>query len=362
MTDNDNMGTVQDSTDLPVGDRLLGRVMNQSGEPIDGMGPLEGAERAPRTHLTATTAHTDRSHTLLETGIKVIDLFAPLARGGTVRLSGPTGVGIMVTLGEITRQMVTRGNGCMVYIGWQERLLHVEDGVREWRAQGIDQLVATVIGQGTQQGAGRRSALEAGVTVAMHFAAAGREVLLALEESAFSEADVHRALAASASHEGAGRITRALLDIWWDGTPTHATDGAACDMHLAFDVARAKQQLYPAIDPLHSTSALIGTEAISETHRTVAERARALLARYRKLTPETDQTIIVRGQRLQRFLTQPYVVAESFTGLPGESVLLAQTIADVQEIIEGRYDALPEQAFGYVGGIAQVIEKARTPT
>ncbi len=358
------------SATVPVGDGALGRVMDQVGVPLDGLGDFEHLHHAPRTVLTSVVEPTDRRPAMLETGIKVIDLLAPLVHGGTVRLSGPAGAGIMVTVGECTRRIAARGAGCTVYIGWQERFLQVEDVVREWREQGIDRLIATVLGRDDAHGAARQRALETGLTLAGRFADAGRDVLLAIEEAAFLEGDVRQVLDGRYGRGRAGRITGALLDVWREGTPGDLATRPVCDTHLVFDAGLAKRYRYPAIDPLRSASILLGGQALSVLHRRVADRARALLERSRELlatvernggetlSPEDDE-VAQRGRRLERFLTQPYFVAEPFTGIPGEDVSLDRMIADAQAIIDGRYDAVPEEAFGYTGTMDQVIEKAR---
>ncbi len=355
---------------VPVGDHVIGRVMNQEGQALDGGGDIGTEPRVARLHLEHGTDHPPQRPVLLETGIKIIDLLAPLVHGGAVRLSGPpTGVGIMVNLGEFTRRLAIRGRGCTVYVGRQERPLAAADLTREWREQGIDRLIATVVGQHDARDDGRR-ALETALTIAVHFAAAGRDVLLAIEESAVARQDLTRVRAAWSHAGGHGTVTCVLLDIWGNGVPRDSADGSVDGTHLVFDAARAQRRMYPAIDPLRSTSELLHGAALAAEHLPVADRARTLLARFQELMPTVkgegdaslsadDRAVFARGRRLELFLTQPYHVAEAFTGLPGEDVPLARTIADVAEIVAGRHDGIPERFFAYTGTLGDVLAKAR---
>ncbi len=366
-----NRDGLASSGTVPVGDGVLGRVIDQEAEPLDGRGDIDAERRVTRLRLEQVADHPPHRPALLETGIKIIDLLAPLVHGGAVRLSGPpTGVGIMVNLGEFTRRLAMRGPGCTVYVGRQERPLAVKDLAREWREQGVDRLIATVVDRGDVRDDGRR-ALETALTIAAHFAAAGRDVLLAIEESAVAPDDLTRARAACSHSGGSGTITCVLLDIREDGGPRDSADGSMGGTHLVFDAARAQRRVYPAIDPLRSASALLHGDALAAEHRQVADRTRTLLAGYQALmlTVEgrgdaallaaDDRAILARGRRVELFLTQPYHVAEAFTGLPGEDVPLARTIADVAEIVVGRHDGLPERFFAYAGTLSDVLAKAR---
>ena len=355
-----------------VGDGALERVLDARGAPIDGRGPLPpaGAPRALSSRRARTSSGAGAPPEMLVTGMKVVDLLAPLRRGGTVCLSGATGVGLMATLGEWTQGLAARRAGCAVFLDWPARPVQVDDLVREWREQGVEGSVAMVLGHATDTDARRHRALLAGLDVAERFRAEGRDVLFVVAATEVEWRILSRLRDRLPCAGDVGSITLVLLDIWWDGAPTVLANAAAWDSRLVLDAALAKQGFHPAVDPLASGSRLLEAGLLGEEHMEVARQARLLSRRRRELLEATarhdhtmdtlspdDRRLVARARRLQRFLTQPLFVKEAVTGIPGAYVPLDATIAGVAGLLAGRYDEAPEDAFLSNGTIDRAREK-----
>jgi F-type H+-transporting ATPase subunit beta len=344
-----------------------------SGAPSDGPGPRVYAISRTGTARSDQTSATPASGTLphmLVTGIKAIDLLAPLRRGGTIYLSGVTGVGVMALLGEWTHALWTGGRGRTVFLDWPTRPMQVDDLVREWREQGIERGVTLVLGGLADTRTQRRGMLLAALATAEQLRDEGHDVLFAVVATDTEWNILSRLLDRLPRIVGQGSITLVVLDIWWDGAPTPLSGIRAWDSWIMLDVARAQGGFHPAVDPLASGSGLLAGSLLGEEHRRVASQAKALLQRY----PDLDREILhpaadvgypmnrlhaARAGRLRRFLTQPLFVKESVTGRPGKRVLVEDTISGVARLLDGRYDAVPTDSFLYIGDIDQALEGRR---
>lgn len=358
-------GLTRPTIATPVGEGALGRVLDDHGAPIDGHGPLRRGARGARPSRhdrTASPARDETARDMLTTGIKVIDLLAPLRRGGTTCLSGATGVGVMATLGEWTHGLWTRGRGCAVFLDWPARPVQVDDLVREWREQGIERGVALVLGRMTDTRAQRRRAVLAALAVAERLRDEGRDVLLAVAATDVEWHILSRLRDRLPCVAVEGSITLVVLDIWWDGVPTPLFGIHAWDSWVVLDAARARDGFHPAVDPLTSGSHLLEGPPLDGEHTRIADHARALLRRYPDIHSAacgsgadalcpTDHRHAARARRLQRFLTQSLHVREAVTGRPGEYVALGDTLAGVAALLKGCYDDRPEDSFVNIGAI-----------
>jgi F-type H+-transporting ATPase subunit beta len=268
----------------------------------------------------------------------------------------------MALLGEWTYGLWTRGRGCAVFVDWPARPVQVDDLVREWSEQGIERGVALVLGRATDMRAQRRRAVLAALATAERLRDEGREVLLAVAATDVEWHILSRLRDRLPCIAGGGSITLVVLDIWWDGVPTPLSGIRAWDSWVAFDRARARSGLHPAVDPLTSGSHLLDGSLLGAEHARIADHARALLRRYPDIHPAasgpdadaycpTDRRHAARARRLQRFLTQPLHVKEAVTGRPGERVAIGDTLAGVAALLDGRYDDRPEDSFFNIGAI-----------
>ncbi len=382
---------------VPVGKPTLGRIMNVLGEPVDEAGPVESEHYLP-IHRKAP-AYADQAATVevLETGIKVIDLIMPIAKGGKVGLFGGAGVGKTVTLMELIRNIAVEHSGYSVFAGVGERTREGNDFYNEMKEGGVLDKVALVYGQMNEPPGNRLRVALTGLTMAEFFRDEGRDVLLFIDNIyryTLAGTEVSALLGRMpsavgyqptlASEMGAlqeritstrvGSITsfQAVYVPADDLTdPSPATTFAHLDATLVLSRQVAELGIYPAVDPLDSTSRILDPLVIGEEHYTVARSVQATLQRYKELrdiiailgmdelSPE-DKLIVARARKIQRFLSQPFFVAEAFTGAPGKYVSLKDTIAGFKAIVAGEYDYLPEQAFYMVGTIEEAVEKAKT--
>ena len=382
---------------VPVGKPTLGRIMNVLGEPVDEAGPVESENFLP-IHRKAP-AYADQAATVevLETGIKVIDLIMPIAKGGKVGLFGGAGVGKTVTLMELIRNIAVEHSGYSVFAGVGERTREGNDFYNEMKEGGVLDKVALVYGQMNEPPGNRLRVALTGLTMAEFFRDEGRDVLLFIDNIyryTLAGTEVSALLGRMpsavgyqptlASEMGAlqeritstrvGSITsfQAVYVPADDLTdPSPATTFAHLDATLVLSRQVAELGIYPAVDPLDSTSRILDPLVIGEEHYTVARSVQATLQRYKELrdiiailgmdelSPE-DKLIVARARKIQRFLSQPFFVAEAFTGAPGKYVSLKDTIAGFKAIVAGEYDHLPEQAFYMVGTIEEAVEKAKT--
>jgi F-type H+-transporting ATPase subunit beta len=381
---------------VPVGKETLGRIMDVLGRPIDEKGPIGEQARMPIHRAAPTYDEQSASVELLETGIKVIDLIMPISKGGKIGLFGGAGVGKTVTLMELIRNIAIEHSGYSVFAGVGERTREGNDFYHEMTDSGVIDKVALVYGQMNEPPGNRLRVALTGLTMAESFRDEGRDVLMFIDNIyryTLAGTEVSALLGRMPSAVGyqptlaeemgvlqeritstkTGSITsfQAVYVPADDLTdPSPATTFAHLDATLVLSRQIAELGIYPAVDPLDSTSRLLDPLVIGEEHYQVARGVQSVLQRYKELKDiiailgmdelsEDDKRVVARARKIQRFLSQPFFVAEVFTGSPGKYVSLKDTIASFKGIISGEYDHLPEQAFYMVGGIEEAIEKAK---
>jgi F-type H+/Na+-transporting ATPase subunit beta len=382
---------------VPVGIKTLGRILNVLGEPIDNAGPLETTETLPIHRAAPSFVDQAISTELLETGIKVIDLLCPFAKGGKVGLFGGAGVGKTVNMMELIRNIAVEHSGYSVFAGVGERTREGNDFYHEMKDSKVLDKVALVYGQMNEPPGNRLRVALTGLTIAESFRDEGRDVLLFIDNIfryTLAGTEVSALLGRMPSAVGyqptlaeemgvlqeritstkKGSITsiQAVYVPADDLTdPSPATTFAHLDATVVLSRQIAEVGIYPAIDPLDSTSRQLDPLVIGQEHYDVARTVQGNLQRYKELKDiiailgmdelsEEDKLTVSRARKIQRFLSQPFFVAEVFTGQPGKYVSLKDTIRGFKGIIEGEYDHLPEQAFYMVGTIQEAAEKAKT--
>jgi F-type H+-transporting ATPase subunit beta len=382
---------------MPVGRKTLGRIMNVIGEAIDQMGPI-GHEKELPIHRPAPTFQEQSTKVeSFTTGIKVVDLLAPYARGGKIGLFGGAGVGKTVLIMELINNIAKQHGGFSVFAGVGERTREGNDLWHEMKDSGVIDKAALIYGQMNEPpGARARVALSA-LTVAEYFRdEEGQDVLLFIDNifrftQAGSEVSALLGRIPSAvgyqptlstemgelqeritsTNKGSITSVQAIYVPADDLTdPAPATAFAHLDATTVLSRQIAELGIYPAVDPLDSTSRILDPQVVGEEHYAVARSVQYVLQRYKDLQDiiailgmdelsEDDKLVVSRARKIQRFLSQPFHVAEAFTGTPGVYVELKDTIKGFTEIVAGKYDDLPEQAFYMVGTIEEVIEKAK---
>ena len=381
---------------VPVGKEVLGRVLNVIGEPVDKMGPVSTSERWPIHRDAPSLNDQSTSIEVLETGIKVIDLLEPYMKGGKTGLFGGAGVGKTVIIMELVRNIAMEHGGVSVFAGVGERTREGNDLWREFKESGVIDKAALIYGQMTEPPGARLRVGLTGLTVAEYFRdVEGQDVLLFIDNIfRFTQAgsEVSALLGRMPSAVGyqptlatemgalqeritstrKGSITsvQAIYVPADDLTdPAPATAFAHLDATTVLSRQIAELGIYPAVDPLDSTSRILDPRVVGEEHYGVARSVQRILQRYKDLQDiiailgmeelsEDDKVTVARARKIQRFLSQPFFVAETFTGTPGRYVPLAETIAAFKEIIAGNMDHLPEQAFYMVGNLQEASEKA----
>jgi F-type H+-transporting ATPase subunit beta len=384
-----------DPIQVPVGTATLGRIMDVLGEPVDGKGAVEADSRYP-IHRVAPKLEDQASTTeILETGIKVIDLIMPIQKGGKVGLFGGAGVGKTVTLMELIRNIAVEHSGFSVFAGVGERTREGNDFYHEMQEGGVLDKVALVYGQMNEPPGNRLRVALTGLTMAEFFRDEGRDVLLFVDNIyryTLAGTEVSALLGRMPSAVGyqptlaeemgvlqeritstkTGSITsfQAVYVPADDLTdPSPATTFAHLDATLVLSRQIAELGIYPAVDPLDSTSRILDPNVVGQEHYEVARGVQGVLQKYNELKDiiailgmdelsESDKLTVARARKMQRFLSQPFFVAEVFTGAPGKYVSLKDTIASFKAILEGEYDHIPEQAFYMCGGIDEVVAKA----
>jgi F-type H+-transporting ATPase subunit beta len=382
---------------VPVGPDTLGRVMNLLGAPIDGLGPILGSKRMPIHRLAPRYEEQETKDQILVTGIKVIDLLAPYKKGGKIGLFGGAGVGKTVLIQELIRNIATEHGGYSVFAGVGERTREGTQLYREMRESGVIKKTAMVFGQMNEPpGARARVALSA-LTVAEYFRDELHQDVLLFVDNIFrftqAGSEVSAMLGRIPSAVGyqptlgtdmgelqeritstkSGSITSIQAvyvpaDDYTDPAP--ATTFAHLDATTELSRAIVEQGIYPAVDPLVSSSSILAPEIVGEEHYRVARGVQEILQRYKELQDiiailgldelsEEDHAIVERARKVQRLLSQPFFVAEQFSGTPGTYVKLADTIRSFKEVLEGKHDRVPEQAFYMVGNIDDALRKAR---
>ena len=386
------------SITVPVGNATLGRIFNLLGEPVDNRPAPENVERWP-IHREAP-AYDEQSSTteILETGIKVVDLIAPYAKGGKIGLFGGAGVGKTVLIQELINNVATQHGGLSVFTGVGERTREGNDLYNEMTESGVINKTALVYGQMNEPPGARMRVALSGLTMAEYFrdkenqdvllfidnifrftqagsevsallgrmpSAVGYQPTLATEMGALQER-------ITSTKKGSITSVQAVYVPADDLTdPAPATTFAHLDATTVLSRDIASLGIYPAVDPLESSSRILTPDVVGNEHYEVAREVQRILQRYKELQDiiaimvmdelsEEDKLVVSRARKMQRFLSQPFTVAEQFTGMVGKYVPLKETIRGFREIIEGKHDALPESAFIFVGTIEEAVEKAKT--
>jgi F-type H+-transporting ATPase subunit beta len=381
---------------VPVGKKTLGRIMDVLGDPVDEAGPVGEEERWAIHRAAPSFEELAASTELLETGIKVIDLVCPFAKGGKVGLFGGAGVGKTVNMMELIRNIAIEHSGYSVFAGVGERTREGNDFYHEMKDSNVLDKVSLVYGQMNEPPGNRLRVALTGLTMAEFFRDEGRDVLLFIdniyrytlagtEVSALlgrmpsavgyqpTLAEEMGALQERITSTKTGSITsiQAVYVPADDLTdPSPATTFAHLDATVVLSRSIAELGIYPAVDPLDSTSRQLDPLVIGQEHYDVARAVQNTLQRYKELKDiiailgmdelsEEDKLTVARARKIQRFLSQPFFVAEVFTGSPGKYVPLKDTIASFKGLVDGEYDHIPEQAFYMVGTIDEALEKAK---
>jgi F-type H+/Na+-transporting ATPase subunit beta len=382
---------------VPVGPEVLGRIFNLLGEPIDNIGEVKTKERYPIHRLPPSFEDRETTTTVFETGLKVVDLLAPFAKGGKVGLFGGAGVGKTVLIMELIRSIASEHAGFSVFSGVGERTREGNDLWLEMKESGVLDKTVLVFGQMNEPpGARLRVALSA-LTMAEYFRDnEGQDVLLFIDNifrfvQAGSEVSAllgrmpsavgYQPTLANEMGDLQERITSTKkgsitsmqaiyvpADDFTDPAPVATFPHLDSTIWLSRQIA--EMGIYPAVDPLRSTSRILDPRIVGQDHYEVAREVQRILQRYNDLQDfiailgmeelsEEDKLIVGRARRIQRFLSQPFFVAEQFTGIKGKYVKIEDTVKGIKEVIDGKHDQLSEQAFYMVGGIEEVVEKAK---
>ncbi|HZO91526.1 MAG TPA: F0F1 ATP synthase subunit beta [Chthonomonadaceae bacterium] len=383
---------------VPVGKETLGRVFNLLGQPIDERGPVTAQESWPIHRPAPTFAEQSASQEVLETGLKVVDLLTPFLKGGKIGLFGGAGLGKTVLIQELITNIATEHGGFSVFAGVGERTREGNDLWLEMNESGVIAKTAMVFGQMNEPpGARLRVALSA-LTIAEYFRdVEGQDVLLFVDNifrfvQAGSEVSALLGRIPSAvgyqptlgtemgqlqeritsTKRGSVTSVQAIYVPADDPTdPAPATTFAHLDAYIYLERRVSEKGIYPAVDPLASTSRILQPNVVGAEHYEVARAVQQILQRYKELQDiivilgidelsDEDKLVVARARRIERFLSQPFRVAEQFTGQPGKYVPLKDTIRSFKEVVDGKHDDLPEQAFYMVGTIDEAVEKAKT--
>ena len=382
---------------VPVGHKTLGRIMDVLGTPIDNKGDIGEEKRLPIHRKAPSFNEQAANEELLETGIKVIDLICPFAKGGKVGLFGGAGVGKTVNMMELIRNIAHEHSGYSVFAGVGERTREGNDFYHEMRESNVIDKVALVYGQMNEPPGNRLRVALTGLTIAESFRDEGKDVLLFVDNIyryTLAGTEVSALLGRMPSAVGyqptlaeeMGRLQERITSTKTGSItsiqavyvpaddltdPSPATTFSHLDATVVLSRQIAELGIYPAVDPLDSTSRQLDPLIVGQEHYEVARSVQGTLQRYKELKDiiailgmdelsEEDKLIVSRARKIQRFLSQPFFVAEVFTGSPGKYVSLKDTISGFKGIIEGKYDDLPEQAFYMVGSIDEALEKAKT--
>jgi F-type H+/Na+-transporting ATPase subunit beta len=382
---------------VPVGKECLGRILNVVGKPVDGLGPVNAATHMPIHRLSPTFLEQDTSVHVLETGVKVIDLLVPFPRGGKMGMFGGAGVGKTVVMMEMIHNIALHHGGISVFAGVGERTREGNDLYLEMKESGVIKQAALIYGQMTEPPGARARVALTGLAAAEYFRdVEGQDVLLFVDNIfRFTQAgsEVSALLGRMPSAVGyqptlatdlgelqeritsttKGSIT-AVQCVYVPADdltdPAPATTFAHLDGTVVLSRPIAELGIYPAVDPLDSTSRILDPNVLGQEHYSVARQVQVTLQKYKDLQDiiailgmdelsEADKQTVSRARKIQRFLSQPFFVAAQFTGTEGKFVSVADTVRGFKEILEGKHDDLPEQAFWMVGGIEEAVEKAK---
>lgn len=385
---------------VPVGTATLGRMFNVLGDPIDQAGPVEAEKKWP-IHRSAPSFRDQKPTVeILETGIKVIDLLAPYAKGGKIGLFGGAGVGKTVLIQELIRNVAIEHGGYSIFTGVGERSREGNDLWNEMKESGVISKTALVFGQMNEPPGSRMRVAQTGLTMAEYFRDEKHQDVLLFIDNIFRYVQAGSEVSAllgrmpsavgyqptlanemgelqeriTSTKNGSITSVQAVYVPADDLTdPAPATTFAHLDATTVLSRKIVEQGIYPAVDPLESTSRILEPDIVGEEHYRIARKVQELLQRYKELQDiiailgmeeldEEDKLAVYRARKIQKFLSQPFNVAENFTNMPGKYVPIAETIRGFKAIIEGDMDEYPENAFFMVGTIDEVIEKAKTMT
>ncbi len=383
--------------EVPVGEEVLGRIINVTGEPVDEAGSLK-AKRFWPIHREAPPLEEQSAQTeMLMTGIKVIDLLAPYVKGGKIGLFGGAGVGKTVIIMELIRNIATEHGGYSVFAGVGERTREGNDLFLEMKESGVISKTALVYGQMNEPPGARSRAALSGLTVAEYFRDEMRQDVLFFVDNIFRFTQAGSEVSAllgripsavgyqptlstemgelqeriTSTKKGSVTSVQAIYVPADDYTdPAPATTFSHLDATTNLDREIAALGIYPAVHPLQSASRILNPQIVGEEHYAVARRVQALLQRHKELQDiiailgvdelgEEDKLAVARARKAERFLSQPFFVAEAFTGSPGRYVDIKDTVEGFRQILDGEHDKIPEQAFYMVGGIGEALKKAK---
>ena len=380
---------------MPVGEATLGRMFNVVGDPIDGKGPVE-AERMPIHRAAPSFTDVIPSTEILETGIKVVDLLAPYSKGGKIGLFGGAGVGKTVLIQELIHNVATEHGGYSIFTGVGERSREGCDLWGEMNASGVLNKTALIFGQMNEPPGARMRVAETGLTMAEYFREESHKDVLLFIDNIFRFVQAGSEVSAlmgrmpsavgyqptlanelgalqeriTSTRDGSITSVQAVYVPADDLTdPAPATTFAHLDATTVLSRKIVEQGIYPAVDPLDSTSRILEADIVGEEHYRVARKVQATLQRYQELQDiiailgmdeldDNDKLTVARARKIQKFLSQPFFVAENFTGLPGKYVPLAETVKGFAAIVDGQVDDLPEWAFFNVGTLDDARKKA----
>ena len=383
--------------EVPVGEKVLGRILNVTGDPVDSAGPVESKEKWPIHRATPSIEDQSTETEILITGIKVIDLLAPYMKGGKIGLFGGAGVGKTVIIMELIRNIATEHGGYSVFAGVGERTREGNDLFLEMKESGVINKTALVYGQMNEPPGARSRVALSGLTVAEYFRDEKNQDVLFFVDNIFRFTQAGSEVSAllgripsavgyqptlgtemgalqeriTSTKKGSITSVQAIYVPADDYTdPAPATTFSHLDATTNLDRELTALGIYPAVHPLQSSSRILNPEIVGEEHYETARKVQALLQRYKDLQDiiailgvdelsEEDKLVVSRARKAQRFLSQPFFVAETFTNVPGRYVELKDTVEGFKQILEGQHDKIPEQAFYMVGSIEEALEKAK---
>lgn len=383
---------------VPIGEETLGRMFNVVGEPIDNKGPVKATQVAPIHRSAPALTELETTPSVLETGIKVIDLICPFKRGGKIGIFGGAGVGKTVIIQELIRNIAQEHKGHSVFAGVGERSREGNDLYHEMKDSGVLASTVMCFGQMNEPPGNRARVALTALTMAEYFRDQKHEDVLLFIDNIFRFSQAGSEVSAllgripsavgyqptlatdmaalqeriTSTKNGSITSMQAVYVPADDYTdPAPATTFAHLDSTVSLDRRLSEQAIYPAVDPLSSDSKILEKGIVGEEHYKVARDVQKILQRYKELQDiiailgidelgDEDKSVVARARRIQKFLSQPFFVAEQFTNMKGAYVPVAESIRGFKEILEGRYDHLPEQAFYMVGTIDDVIAKAKT--
>ena len=383
--------------EVPVGEEVLGRIINVTGDPVDEAGPLKAKSFWPIHREAPPLEEQSAATEMLMTGIKVIDLLAPYVKGGKIGLFGGAGVGKTVIIMELIRNIATEHGGYSVFAGVGERTREGNDLFLEMKDSGVISKTALVYGQMNEPPGARSRAALSGLTVAEYFRDEKRQDVLFFVDNIFRFTQAGSEVSAllgripsavgyqptlstemgalqeriTSTKKGSITSVQAIYVPADDYTdPAPATTFSHLDATTNLDREIASLGIYPAVHPLQSTSRILSPAIVGEEHYQTARRVQALLQRYKELQDiiailgvdelgEEDKLAVARARKVERFLSQPFFVAEAFTGAPGRYVEIKDTVEGFRQILDGEHDSIPEQAFYMVGGIDEALKKAK---